>query len=410
MNNLMAQKSGRYEFTVVLLCFLGWGLVFMDRLVLSWQSPVIMESLQISNTQYGMLGFATNICYVFSAIFFAILSDKLGYRKKIIVPLLFFTGIASAAGVFAQGFWSLFVIRCFVGIAEGPMLPLMASLVKDASADKRFGMNMGIVNCGVGAIGTTTGAILVTQLAARFDWQMTFLLSSIPTFVIAILFIIFIKEIYVAPEEKKEKVNTFDVFKYRNIILCSIIAILGMAGYWTGMLFAPVYLTSVVNLSVQTMGWMGSLMGVLYVVYCFIVPTVSDKFGRKPVLAIAFVLAALSPLCMFLFSGSMFSVVTYIIFGGFAASMTPIYHSLVPMESVDVKLIATANAMVMGIGDLIGTAIYPVIAGGIADKWGLSFMMLFAAILLFINVILAIFLIETRPRKKKMAQSTSTAA
>ena len=134
-----------------------------------------------------------------------------------------------------------------------------------------------------------------------------------------------------------------------------------MAGYWTGMLFAPVYLTSVVNLSVQTMGWMGSLMGVLYVVYCFIVPTVSDKFGRKPVLAIAFVLAALSPLCMFLFSGSMFSVVTYIIFGGFAASMTPIYHSLVPMESVDVKLIATANAMVMGIGDLIGTAIYPVI-------------------------------------------------
>ena len=40
---------------------------------------------------------------------------------------------------------------------------------------------------------------------------------------------------------------------------------------------------------------------------------------------------------------------------------------------------------------------------------GLSFMMLFAAILLFINVILAIFLIETRPRKKKMAQSTSTA-
>ena len=72
---------------------------------------------------------------------------------KIIVPLLFFTGIASAAGVFAQGFWSLFVIRCFVGIAEGPCcgdgLP-----GKNASADKRFGMNMRIVNCGVGAIST----------------------------------------------------------------------------------------------------------------------------------------------------------------------------------------------------------------------------------------------------------------
>jgi len=410
MNDLAIQKSGRYEFTVVLLSFLAWGIVFMDRLVLSWQSPVIMESLQISNTQYGMLGFATNICYVISAIFFSMLSDRLGYRKKLVVPLLFFTGIAAGAGVLAQGFWSLFVIRCFVGIAEGPMLPLLASLVKDASAEKRFGMNMGIVNCGVGAIGTTAGAILVTQLAARFDWQMTFLLSSIPTFVIAILFIIFIKEIYVPPEQKKEKVNTFAVLKYRNVVLCSIIAILGMAGYWTGMLFAPVYLTNVVQLDVTTMGWMGSLMGVLYVVYCFIVPTVSDRYGRKPVLAIAFVLAAISPLCMFLFSGSMFSVATYVIFGGFAASMTPLYHTLVPMESVDVKMIASANAVVMGIGDLIGTAIYPIIAGSIADRWGLSFMMLFAAILLLINVVLAIFLIETRPRKKKVAESTSTAA
>jgi MFS family permease len=407
----MNTKSGRYEFTVVLLCFLGWGFVFMDRLVLSWQSPVIMESLNISNTQYGMLGFATNIFYVISAIFFGALSDRIGARKKIIVPLLFITGIAAAAGVFAYNFTSLFIIRCFVGIAEGPMLPLMASLVKDASDERRFGMNMGIVNCGVGAIGTTTGALLVTQLAAHVSWQMTFLLSAIPTFIVAFLFIGLIKEIHVEVEDKpKEKVPVAAVLKYKNVLICSIIAILGMAGYWTGMLFAPLYLTQVAGQSVTAMGGIGALMGVLYVVYCFIVPTLSDKFGRKPVLALAFLLAALSPLSMFLFPGTGLSIVCYVVFAGFAASMTPLYHTLVPMESVPIAMIASANAVVMGIGDLIGTAIYPMVAGGIADAKGLPIMRVFAAIAFVIKIILAVALTETHPRKTKKDQSSGLAA
>ena len=66
MNDLLAQKVVGMNlrlFTLLLGC-----LVFMDRLVLSWQSPVIMNITNF-NTQYGMLGFATNICYVFLPYF-----------------------------------------------------------------------------------------------------------------------------------------------------------------------------------------------------------------------------------------------------------------------------------------------------------------------------------------------------
>ncbi len=407
----MNSNNTRYEITVVLLCFLAWGFVFMDRLVISFLMPVIQPALGITNTQVGQLGFATSIFYVISAVFFGVMSDKLGYRKKVIVPLLFLTGVASAAGVFAQTFTQLFIIRCFVGIFEGPMLPLMMSLVQNVSNEKRFGMNAGIVNCGVGAIGTTTGAILVTQLAAHYSWQNTFLLSSLPTFLIAVLFILFIKETKInAKEATKEKVKPMEVFKYRNVIICCFIGILGMCGYWTGMLFAPLYLVNVAKLSVQTMGWIASLMGVLYVIYCFIVPSLSDKFGRRPVMMAAFFLSALSPLAMFLFEGTTSSVVMYVIFGGFAASMTPIYMTLVPMETVPITLLATANAVVMGAGDLFGTAGYPMIAGSIADARGLPFMMLFAAILLFINIFLTCMLKETHPRKQKIADCPNVTA
>lgn len=270
---------------------------------------------------------------------------------------------------------------------------------------------MGIVNCAAGAIGTTAGAVLVTQLAAHYSWQNTFLLSALPTFVIAVLFIIFVKEINVSADAKSaEQVKVTEVFKYKNIILCIIINILGMCGYWTGMLFAPLYLTNVARLSVQTMGWIASLMGVLYVIYCVLVPTLSDKFGRKPVLAAAVALSLLSPLGMFLFPGMTLSVVLYVAFFGFTASVTPIFMTLIPMETVPIAIGASATAIVMSAGDFLGTACFPMVAGSIADAWGLPFMMLSAAILLAINVILAFFLKETRPRQKSPVQTSGAAA
>ena len=192
-------KSFQYEILVVSLCFFGWGLAQMDRIAISWMMPVIQPALEITNTQVGQLGFATNIMYVVSAIGFAFLSDRIGSVKKLLVPLLVLMGCAAGAGVFAKTFGQLFIIRCFVGIFEGPMLPLMATLVKRASADKRFGMNMGIVNCGVGLLAATAGAILITQLVQYYSWQMTFLLSS--TFVIAIL-LLFIKDIKEVSEKQ----------------------------------------------------------------------------------------------------------------------------------------------------------------------------------------------------------------
>jgi MFS family permease len=307
-------------------------------------------------------------------------------------------------GIFCHSYNQLLVVRTFVGIAEGPMLPLMMSALNVASDPKRFGMNSGIVNAGVGAIGATLGPVLITQLVAHYSWNMTFLLSALPTFVMVILLAIFLKEVKVtspAGTAAVEKPKFGDVFKYRNVVLCILICILSLCGYWTLMLFAPLYLVNVSKLSVQNMGWVSGIMGVLYILYCIIVPKMSDNFGRKPVLMGAFLLSAVAPLAMYLFQGSTSSVVMYAIFGGFTACMTPIYMTLVPMESVPVNLIATANAVVMGAGDLFGSASYPILAGRIADAKGLPFMMLFAAMLLVLAILFSFGLIETHPRRER---------
>jgi MFS family permease len=178
--------------------------------------------------------------------------------------------------------------------------------------------------------------------------------------------------------------------------------VLGLAGYWTMMLFASVYLVNVSHFNLQSMGWVTSAMGILYIVYCIFVPKLADNFGRKPVMFVGLVFSIIAPLFMYLFPGASISVYTYVLFFGFTAAVVPIYMTMVPMESVPATLVATVGALVQGMGDLLGAAVWPVIAGKIADAAGLPFMMLAASLLLVITAVLTLALKETRPRKRQV--------
>ena len=210
--------------------------------------------------------------------------------------------------------------------------------------------------------------------------------------------------------EVAQKAGFLDLVKNKNVVICLITCVLGLSGYWTMMLFASVYLVNVSHFNLQSMGWVTSAMGVLYIVYCIFVPKLADNFGRKPVLFAGLGLSIISPLFMFLFPGASISAYTYVIFFGFTAAVVPIYMTMVPMESVSVTLVATVGALVQGMGDLLGGAVWPVIAGNIADTRGLPFMMLTASLLLVITAVLTLALKETRPRTQKVSAAAKYAA
>ena len=69
---------------------------------------------------------------------------------------------------------------------------------------------------------------------------------------------------------------------------------------------------------------------------------------------------------------------------------------------------ATAGGLVIGIGEVIGGAIVPAVAGNIGDAYGLTATMLIGAACLLIAAILGFFLKETnivvlQKREKKNA-------
>jgi MFS family permease len=398
--NQKMKREGRYELTLVSLFFLNWGFVFLDRLAISFLLPIIKPEMNITNAQVGEINLVTTGCFAVSAVIFGIASDRSGYRKRWLVPFVLLTAVFSGLGAFTHSFYELLLVRACVGIGEGPILPLMMSMLSHASSRNKFGRNSAIVNCGVGLIAITLGPIFITQLVGHTTWQMAFLISSLPTFVVAALIAKFAKEIKVLPDETMKqrgmgKGSLKELLSYRNVVVCCLICVGSMAGYWSLAIFAPLYLVNVAQVSVQQMGYISATMGVLYIVYSFVVPTASDYFGRKKVLILFYILCTLSPLCMFLFVGSKISIFMYMLFGGVPGAMSPIFMTLIPMETLPDRLRATANGLIMGFGEVIGGSIFPVIAGRIADVKGYPFMMLVAAIMLAVDILLGLLLIET---------------
>ena len=407
----MTATTRGYEYKLLAIFFITWGIVFMDRLAISFLAPIVAPKLNMNNADIGWVGFATSFCFAISSITFGFVSDRLGYRKKLLLPFLLGTAIFSAAGVMVQSLPQLLIIRALVGFCEGPVSPLIYSMLFSVNKES-FGRNCGILNSSIGTIGTTIGPVFITQLAKGYSWQMTFLLSSVPTFIMFLAVWFFVKEIHVEKETVRDgakEVGFLDLFKYRNVVVSLIMCILGLSGYWTMMLFAQLYLVNVSHFDLQASGWVTAAMGVLYIVYCIFVPKLADNFGRKPVMFIGLLLSIIAPLFMYIFPGATISVYTYIFFFGFTAAVVPIYMTMVPMESVPVTMVATVGALVQGVGDLLGGAVWPVIAGKIADSKGLPSMMLAASLLLVITALLTLMVKETRPRKRSSAAAAKFA-
>jgi predicted MFS family arabinose efflux permease len=398
----------KYEYRLVLILFLGWGLVFLDRNALSLLLPVMVGDMSLNNTQIGQINMWQSIGYAISGPLFAILSDRLGSKKRIIVLAILATSIFAFLTTFTNSYSYLLVIRTLLGASEGAIMPVVATIVAAASSPGRFGRNIGIVYSGGPVIGGTIGPMIVTQLAALTNWRMAFLLVSIPSFIVMLLVWRFIKEVPVEPapensEQREDKGRNFhEVFKYRNVVICIFMSIFSMAGLWTMMSFSPIYFTTIGKLSVERMGLVMSLFGVIAILWMLIIANTSDYIGRKSTLIICAILATIVPLTMYFNPVGWLGIITFILLAGTITSIPVLYASIIPVESVPPRLGTLAGGIILGVGELVGSFAVG-ISGSLADTYGLPIVLITSAIVLFIVALLGISLKESNMRKVKSA-------
>lgn len=167
-------SAGRrsYERALVILLCVAVGIVNIDTFGINYLIPAIRPALQLSNVQVGALIASFWVTYAISCYVTGRLIDRIGRRKPILVMVLSAIGLCSILAGFAQGFATLLAARMLMGLLEGPLFPLVQSLVAMESPPERLGLNMGIVQTfGASLLGWLAAPIMLAWIATEYGWR-----------------------------------------------------------------------------------------------------------------------------------------------------------------------------------------------------------------------------------------------
>jgi MFS family permease len=403
-----SREAKRYENLLVVVLCLAFGFVFFDRQAVPFLFPFISKELTLDNTQLGIIIGVLATTWAISGAAVGKLSDKLGVRKPILLTAIVAFSTLSALSGLVNGFLSLLLIRALMGIAEGAVLPMAQSLMMEASQPHRRGLNMGLVQTtSSGLLGGVLAPPVVVGLATAYGWRTAFYLTIIPGLLIAVWIWRAVRErppdspllqadgTWAEPAGHKPSIG--EVIRMRNIWLCMLIAVCMLTWFILILTFTPTYLVTVAGFAPTTMATVMTFLGVAWVIWGIITPAISDRIGRKTTLTIFSAVAVFCPLAVVFISSSVaLSIAVLITFVGIGCFS--LFMATIPGETVSHGALATALGLVMGIGEISGGAIAPVIAGIASDAWGLQAAMFIAAGGAAIAVLLSLGLHETAPR------------
>ncbi|NUR88901.1 MAG: MFS transporter [Nonomuraea sp.] len=396
------RAANRYENRLLVILFLSFGFVFFDRQALSFLAPYMDADFGLSNAQLGTLSGVLALTWALAGMFAGRLSDALGRRKPILVVAVILFSLFSASSGLMGGFAGLLAARALMGTAEGAVLPMAQSLMVEASRESRRGFNMGLLQgSSAGLLGGIVAPLVVVWIAETYDWRVAFYVTIVPGLVMAALIWKFVRERspreqVAEPAEPVVRTPIGEVLKLRNIVVCMLIACCYLTWFVTIITFTPTYLTEVKGFGPGTMSGVMTCLGVAWVLWGFATPAISDRIGRRPALIGFTVLAVCCPLAVVYVDSPVLlgaiMVVTYTGLGCFT-----LFMATIPAETVPRAALATALGVIMGVGELAGGFLGPMVAGWASDQWGLQAAMFIAAGGAVVVVGLAFALKETAP-------------
>jgi predicted MFS family arabinose efflux permease len=384
------------EFRIVTLMALGFGLVGIDRFLITPLYPVIAKDLGLSYGDIGTISGALALAWGAAALLMGNLSDQIGRRKIIVGALIAFALLIGASGL-ATGLGGLVLVRVVMGFADGAYTPPSIAATVEASSPHRHGLNIGIQQMMLPLCGLGVAPILVGELLHVIDWRWIFLVFSLPGFILAAL----VWKVLPVSSASNQQRDSFAAWRavlgYRNIRILMLLMLCWLTCLITTSAMLPSYLIDHIGLSQVQMGWVMSAIGLGSTVGTLALPILSDRLGRKPVLLVSIVCIGLSlwrlttigplPLQLFLWLALVHC------FNNAAITLTvgPICS-----ETVPAALMSTATGVVIACGELFGGGIAPIVAGQIADRYGIAHIFWLPLATTVAAFGLSLFLVETR--------------
>lgn len=398
--------AGGYEWKAVALLSLGFGLVGLDRWIIAPLAPHILKDLSFGPDKFGLLVAVLGITWGIAAVFLGSLSDRIG-RRKVLIPSLIFFSLASGLSGLAGGFLSLLLIRGIMGGAEGAFCPTSFAAVAEASKPSRIGFNQGLQQSMFALFGLGFGPFIAAWLLTVTSWRGVFILVTVPGLILSVLIWLYIRDPKRTPSKaasaqqaEEPGASIGQVLKVHNVRISMLGLLCAMCGIFTLAAFAPLYLTEYLHLDAWAAAFAASAIGFGGFAGQWVLPTLSDIFGRRPMAILGFLGGAIF-VFLFINTGASTLPLFATLFGATVCSfgLLSLISGPIAAESAPVGMVSTAAGLIIGVGEVFGGGLALVVAGYLIANYGIQSMLYLALAGLALGVVLMIFLKETAPRK-----------
>ncbi len=170
-----------------------YGLSYVDRQLLGLLIEPIKAEIQLTDTQLGFLGgVAFAIFYATLGVPIARLADRRDRRRIIAASLACFSLATAACGA-AHSFGQLLAARIFVGVGEAGTSPPSHSIIADLYRPERRAGALAILTVGA-QLGVLAGFLAVGFIATAHGWREAFLALALCGLVVSLLLLTTVHE------------------------------------------------------------------------------------------------------------------------------------------------------------------------------------------------------------------------
>jgi MFS transporter, ACS family, hexuronate transporter len=397
---------------------LGTANSYIDRQSFPVVIDEIRKTIEISESQFGMLNFLFLFAYALMYVIGGKLLDVFGTRIGYGLLVIWWT-IATAMQGLVGSILGFGVARFFLGLGEGGTFPASAKAVSEWFPAKERAFAFGIFNTG-SSLGAIVAPPLIAMIVIAFSWRWVFFFGALLGVVWLVLWFIFyynspVKSKFVTKKEKeyietgkekairvadiKVKIKWIELFKFRSLNALMIAKFLTDSAWYFLIFWTPMFLASERGLDIKGIGiyawipWVfaafGSFFGGLLSSYLIRKNITLDK-SRKITLGIS---ALLLPVSLLIVKSPLawtivFFSMAYMGHQGFSTLVQTMTADLFPSRMVG------SVAGLVGFAGAIGGAIFNLISGILIQTFDYTLVFIMVGIMHPLSFIIILLMIK----------------
>ena len=356
--------------------------------------PVIASAMGLSMAQAGSLVSTRYLVAGVVNLPSGFLADLTKRRSTLLGLCLVFLGLASLLMSLAPSFWPLLLFMATGGLGAGGFHPQSIAILSSAYRERRafaLGVHDSAANLGEVVAPLTIGALLTYT-----DWRTTLQIWAVPGLVVGLSYALFCPEVNQAKSHKErlKRLLWEDLVKNRAVLVMFFVSVFRTLGQSALTVFLPLYLTLHLKLSVATMGFYISTLFFFAGISPSFSGWVSDRIGRVPLIVVGSALAALSVVALPHLSPGVPLVIGCGLVGGLLWALRPVVFAAA-MEVAPPELAGTLVGFFYS-GNMGLSFLAPILAGLVADAYGLPAAVTFTGIFPFLACIIPLVFLRGR--------------